>query len=138
MAKMIFSLEEVKAILLSNNQISHYIADIRTEGRIVSFKVDMCIPLIPPIPVAVKYVSYQNDIITLEIVSGAMMGELAEKVASLVISKFQKKMPAYAKLDYPNIYVDVKRLLTDNNIKGVRVEDVVVEGNSFTVTTCSA
>lgn len=137
MAKTIFSLEEVKEILLSNNRIPHYIGDFTTEGQTVSFKMDMGIPLIPPIPIAVKYVSYQNNIITLEIVRDSMRGKLADKVASRVISKFQNKMPTYTKLDYPNIYVDVESLLTNNNIKGVKVEGVVVKGNSFTVTTYS-
>jgi len=138
MAKMIFTLDEVKEILLSNNQIPHYISDFRTEGQTVSFKIDMGIPFIPPIPVAIKYVSYQSNIITLEIVRDSINGKLADKVVSRVISKFQNKMPTYTKLDYPNIYVDVKSLLTNNSIMGVKVEDVVFEGNSFTVTTCNA
>ena len=138
MAKIIFTLEEIKEILLSNNRIPHNIADFRTEGQTVSFKIDMNIPLIPPIPVALKYVGYQNNIITLEIVRDSMWGKFADNIASRVISKFQNEMPIYTKLDYPIITVDVNRLLTNNNIKGVKVEDVVVEGNSFTITTCSA
>jgi len=136
MAKMIFTLDEVKEILLSNNQIPHYIVDFRTEGHTVFFKMD--IPLIPPIPATIKYVSYQDNIITLEIVRDSVNGKLADKVVSRVISKFQNKMPTYTKLDYPNIYVDVKSLLTNNGIMGVKVEDMAVEGNSFTVTTCNA
>ena len=137
MAKMIFTLDEVKEILLSNTRIGHYISDFRTEGQTVSFKIDMGIPFIGPIPVAVKYVSYQSYSITLEIVRDSVNGKQADKVVSRVIGKFQNKMPTYTKLDYPNIYVDVESLLTDKGIMGVKVEDVVVEGSSFTVTTCN-
>jgi len=137
MAKMIFTLDEVKEILLSNNQIPHYISDFRTEGQTVFFKIDMGIPFVGPIPVAVKYVSYQSNIITLEIVRDSVNGKLADKVVSRVIGQFQNKMPTYTKLDYPNIYVDLKSFLTNNGIMGVKVEDVVFEGDSFAVTTCN-
>ena len=130
MAKMIFTLEEVKEILLSNNRIPSYIADFGTENQTVSFKVKAI-----PIPISLTYNSFVNGVVTLKINKGKLVALFLNK---LIIRIFPEKMPDYIKLDYPNIYVDVKKLLTANNINGINVKSIVVEGDSFIVTSCSA
>lgn len=138
MAKMIFTLEEVKDILLSNNRIPHYITDLRTEGAVVSLKIETGFPIKKSISPIVEYISFDYGVVTLKMTVKYLKGKRLEKVANWLIHKFQKEMPAFIKLDYPNIYVDVEMLLTDNNFNWVKVESVVFESDSFVVTTCSA
>jgi hypothetical protein len=49
----------------------------------------------------------------------------------------QLKLPAYMKLEYPKIFVDVDKLLEEKNIKGIRVTGVSLKDGEFTITTCN-
>jgi len=137
MAKINFSLEEVKEILLSNIQIPNYISDIRTEGQTFSFTIETGLPLMKSISPVVKYISFENGVVTLKMTINYLKGKMLEKVANWTINKFKDDIPPYIKLDYPIITVDLNILMTGRNIKAIQVKDVIAEGNSFIITTCS-
>jgi hypothetical protein len=48
---------------------------------------------------------------------------------------WESKMPDFVKLDFPNVYVDIDRLLKEKNIRGIRVKDILFEDAQFTVVT---
>ncbi|MHB9071708.1 MAG: hypothetical protein ACYC54_15220 [Sedimentisphaerales bacterium] len=119
MAKIIFSLEEAKEILLSNIQIPNYISDIKTEGQTFSFTIETGLPLKKHISPIVSYSSFENGIVTLKITINYLKGNFLEMAANLLISlssKFKGSIPHYIKFDYPIITVDLNILMTDKNI----------------------
>jgi hypothetical protein len=44
-------------------------------------------------------------------------------------------MPAFVKLEYPKVFVDIDRLLKERNIRGIQVRDIVFEDDQFTIVT---
>ena len=59
------------------------------------------------------------------------------KAVSRLKQILQPKIPAYTRLEYPKIFVDVDKLLKEKNIRGIRVKDLSFEGGEFTITTCN-
>jgi hypothetical protein len=47
------------------------------------------------------------------------------------------QMPEYMKLEYPNIVIDIEKLLHEKNIRGLRLRSVVFEDDKYIVETDS-
>ena len=85
--------------------------------------------------ISLRFLSFNdnNAIFELIIVSSHLNKSLGRLKQVLKL-----KIPAYMRLDYPKIFVDVDMLLKEKNISGVRVKDVLFEGGEFTIVACSS
>jgi hypothetical protein len=59
------------------------------------------------------------------------------KEVSRLNQLFELKIPAYMKLEYPKLFVDVDKMLKEKNIRDVRVKDISFEAGEFTIVTCN-
>jgi len=134
MAKITFSYAELITILISNELLPKEILRPKVEGEEIHFVVKTNLPLLQFVPVSLRYLSFTDNsaIFELTVVNSSlnkMIGRLN------LLSKLD--VPAYIKLDFPKISVDVNELLKKKNIKGVRVEDIFFKDGEFTIVTCS-
>jgi len=134
MAKITFSLEELLKILISNELLPRQIIRARVKGRRVHFVIRTDSFVLPFIPASLRYISFDNDnaIFELTIVSGHL-----NKAVSWLNQALKLKIPVCMKLEYPNISVDIDRLLEEKNIKGVQVKDIFFENGEFTILTAN-
>ncbi len=132
MAKITFSLEELLKILISNELLPRQIIRARVKGQRVHFVIRTNAFILPFIPASLRYISFDNNnaIFELTIASGHL-----NKAVSRLNQALQLKIPACMKLEYPNISVDIDRLLKEKNIRGVQVKDIFFENGQFTIVT---
>jgi hypothetical protein len=132
MAKITFSLEELTQILTSNELLRGEILRPKVDGERIHFVIRTNSFILPYIPASLGYLSFIDNraIFELTIVSSHL-----NKAVSRLKKMLQLKLPAYMKLEYPKIFVDIEQLLQEKNIKGIRVKDISFEGGEFTITT---
>jgi len=132
MAKITFILEELLKILISNELLPSQIIRARVKGQRVHFVIRTSAFILPFIPASLRYVGFDNNnaIFELTIVSAHL-----NKTVGWLNQALKLKIPACMKLEYPNIYVDIDKLLEEKNIKGVQVKDIFFENGQFTIVT---
>jgi hypothetical protein len=132
MAKITFSLEELTQILTSNELLRGEILRPKVDGERIHFVIRTNSFILPYIPASLGYLSFIDNraIFELTIVSSHL-----NKAVSRLKKMLQLKLPAYMKLEYPKIFVDVEQLLQEKNIKGIRVKDISLKDGEFTITT---
>jgi len=132
MAKITFSLVELLKILTSNELLPRQIIRARVKGQRIHFVIRTDAFILPYIPALLRYVSFDNNnaIFELTIVSGHL-----NKAISWLNQALKLKIPACMKLEYPNISVDIDKLLEEKNIRGLRVKDILFENGDFTIVT---
>jgi len=132
MAKITFTLDELLKILISNELLPRQIIRARVKGQKVHFVIKTNSFVLPYIPASLRYVSFNNNnaIFELTIVSGHL-----NKAVGWLNQALKLKIPACMRLEYPNIFVDIDKLLEEKNIKGLRVKDIFFEKGQLTVVT---
>ena len=132
MANINFTLEELLALLLSNNLLPPQIARPQIKDNSFHFAVKTDAFILPFVPASLKFLSYENNIARFELtlVSGHF-----NKALGMFGGSFESKLPEYVKLELPNVLVDIDKLLDKKNIKGVRIKDVTFESGKFSITT---
>lgn len=132
MAKIVFGFEELLEFLICNGLLPDSISRAKVKGDRIHFVVKTNTFLLPFVPASVKYLRLEGSYIVFEltIVSG-----LAGKADSWLNQMIGPKMPAYVKLEYPILSVDIDKLLAQNNIRGVRVKEVLFEDGEFALVT---
>ena len=132
MAKINFTLEELLEILASNQLLPAQITRVKVKGDDIHFVIKTNAFILPYIPASLKYLSFNdnNALFELNVIAGQ-----ANKAISLLNDALKLKLPAYLKLEYPNLFVDVDRVLRDKNIQGIQIEDISFQNGRFTVIT---
>jgi hypothetical protein len=132
MTKITFNLEELINILISNELLPREIVRTRVKGERIHFVIRTNSFILPFIPASLKYLSFDNNnsILELTMVSGHL-----KKVVNWLDQAVKLKIPSYMKLEFPNILVDIDKLLEEKNIKGVRVKDILFENGEFVIVT---
>jgi hypothetical protein len=135
MARIIFSLEELTKLLISNELLPAEILRPRVQGDKIHFIIRTDSFILPFIPASLRYVSFSNNnaVFELTIVSSHL-----NKAAGWLSQIVRLKIPPYMTLDPPKLYVDVDKLLKEKNIKGVCVKDITFENGEFTIVTGGA
>jgi hypothetical protein len=134
MAKITFSLEELKEVLVSNAILPEMILRPKVEGEEVHFVVDTNLPFLQFIPLRLRYLNYTENNAIFEI--SAVNGNLHKTINRFnLMSRFD--IPEYIEIDYPKIYINVNQLLEIKNIKGILLKDVFFEDGEFTIVTSS-
>ncbi len=132
MAKITFSLDELLKILISNELLPPQIIRARVTGQRVHFVIRTNSFILPFIPASLRYVSFDNNNAIFEL---TIVSDHLNKAVSWLNQVLKLKIPAFMKLEYPNISVDIEKLLEEKNIKGVRVKDIFFENGDFTIVT---
>ena len=132
MAKITFSLEELKQILISNKLLRAEILRLKVQGDRIHFVIRTNSFILPYIPASVGYLSFSDNQATLEL---TIVSSHLNKAVSRLKQMLQVKLPAYIRLEYPKIFVDVDKLLEEKNIKGIKVKEVYLKDGEFTITT---
>ncbi len=132
MAKITFSLEELIEILTSNELLPRQIIRARVKGQRIHFVIRTDSFILPFIPASLRYVSFDNNnaIFELTIASGHL-----NKAVNWLNQALKLKIPVCMKLEYPNISVDIEKLLEEKNIRGVQVKDISFANGQFTIVT---
>jgi len=132
MAKIIFSLEEMKQILISNELLRGEILRLKVEGDRIHFAIKTNSFILPYIPASLGFLSFSDNQAVFEL---TIVNSHLNKAVGRLKQILQLKLPAYMKLEHPKIFVDVEKLLEEKNVRGIRVQDVVLENGEFTITT---
>jgi len=134
MAKITFSLEELLKILISNELLPRQIIRARVKGQRVHFVIRTSAFILPYIPASLRYVGFDNNnaMFELTIVSGHL-----NKAVGWLNQALKLKIPACMKLEYPNISVDIDKLLEEKNIRGVQVKDIFFDNGEFAIVTAN-
>ena len=134
MAKISFNLEELIQILISNELLRGEILRPKVEGDKIHFVIRTHSFILPYIPASLAYLEFSDNQATCEL---TIVSSHLNKAVSQFKQMLQPKIPAYARLEYPKILVDVEKLLKEKNIRGVRIKDISFEDGEFTITTCN-
>lgn len=132
MANITFTLEELLALLLSNNLLPSQIVRAQIKDDSFHFAVKTDTFILPFVPASLKFLNYENNIATFELtlVSGHF-----NKALGMFGGSFESKLPEYVKLELPNVLVDIEKLLEKKNIKGIRIKDVTFGTGRFSIIT---
>lgn len=132
MAKITFNLEELLEILASNQLLPAQIARVKVKGDEIHFVIKTNAFILPYIPASLRYLSFNgtNALFELNVIAG-----LANKAVSWLNQALKLKLPEYMKLDYPNLFVDIDRVLTEKNVRGIQVQDISFQNGRFSVVT---
>jgi hypothetical protein len=132
MAKITFSVEELLKILTSNGLLPRQIVRAKVKGERIHFVIRTDSFILPFIPASLRYLSFDGDTVTFELtlVSGRL-----DKAVSWLNQALKLKIPSYAELEYPNVSVDIHKVLREKDIRGVRVKDIIFENGEFAIVT---
>ena len=132
MAKITFTLEELLKVLITNKLLPPRIVRVKVKGDEIHFVINTNEFALPYIPASLRYLSFDDNkaLFELTIVPGR-----AGKDISWFNQALKLKMPAYMKLEYPNVFVDVDMMLREKNISGVQVKDISFANGEFTILT---
>jgi len=135
MAKITFSLAELKKILVSNAVLPKVILRPKIKGEEIHFVVNTNLPFVQFIPLSLRYLNYTDNNAIFEI-------SVANSNLHKTINKFnlmsRLDVPEYIKIDFPKIYIDVNELLQIKNIRGILLKDISLKDGQFTIVTISA
>jgi hypothetical protein len=132
MAKVTFTLEELLEILIANKLLPPRIVRVKVKGDEIHFVIVTNEFTLPYIPASLKYLGFNdnNALFELTIAPGRVSRDM-----SLLNQALKLKTPAYVKLEYPKVFVDVDRVLRERNIRGIKIEDISFQNGEFTILT---
>ncbi|MHC4154623.1 MAG: hypothetical protein ACYST6_06845 [Planctomycetota bacterium] len=138
MAQIAFTPEEAINLLTANDLLPEVITDIKVKDDTLLLRVATPLPLVNSLPVSIKYVGFENGIVTLQLSADYLKGRILDTVLKLVNAKLEQDFPDKIQLDYPNLYVHINKLLVDRNIRAVQVRQITFDSGLFTVTMVAA
>lgn len=135
MAKITFGLQELIEIIVSNELLPHQVVRLRVKGDRIHFVIKTNSFIIPFIPASLGYVGFDgnNAIFELTLVSGHV-----NKAMSWLHQALELKMPAFVKLEYPKVSLNIDKLLKEGNVRGIQVRDIVFQDGQFSIVTGGA
>ena len=134
MARITFSFEELIEIVIANGLLPRQIARVRVKGERIHFVIKTNSFILPFIPASLKYLSYDGGNATFEL---TVVTGHANKAIGWLNQALELKIPAYMKLEYPKLSVNIDELLEDKSIGGFRVEDILFENGEFAIVTAN-
>jgi len=130
MAKLIFTAEELIKVAVSNELLPPEIVRMKVKGSRIHFVIKTGSFVLPYIPASLKYLRFDGDNAVFEL---AVVSSHATKAMGRLSDMIELNMPGYVKLEHPNVFVEINRLLEDKNVKSVRVKDILFEDGWFSI-----
>ena len=134
MAKITFGLEEIVEILISNELLPKNIIRVKVKDDRVHFYIKTESFILPFIPASLRFLSFNNNNVTFEMT--LVSGQVSKAIGRLD-QLFDLKIPAYMKLEYPNIVINMDMLLQERNVRGLQVKDVFFKDGEFSIVTAN-
>ena len=132
MATITFGLEELIEILISNALLPKNIMRIKVKTDSIHFVIKTQSFILPLIPASLRFLDFNDNNVTFELT--LVSGQVSKAIGRLD-QLFDLSIPAYMKFEYPNVIVDMDKLLEEKKIKGVRLKDVFFKDSEFVVVT---
>ena len=132
MAKIIFSIEELIKILISNDLLPGNIIRTKVKNDSVHFYIKTQSFILPFIPASLRFSSFDNNNVIFEL---TVVSSQVNKAIGRFDQLLDFEMPVYMRLEYPNIVVDIDKLLQEKNIRGLQLKSVFFENDEFVVET---
>jgi len=132
MAQLTFNIEELLEAAISNGLLPSEIARVRIKGERIHFVIRTSSFILPFIPASLRYLSFDGNDAVFEL---TIVSSHASKAIGWLNELIKLKTPDYMKLEYPNVSVEINRLIEEKNIKGVRVKDVSFKDGEFSIIT---
>jgi hypothetical protein len=132
MAAIKFSLEELLEILTANKLLPSEIIRPRVKGKVLHFVIKTDSFVLPYIPASLRYLSFNDNIAIFEI---TIVSPAVSKAISWLEQALKLKIPAFMKLEYPNVLVNTDKLLIEKNIRNIRIKDIFFENGEFNIVT---
>ena len=130
MATLTFTLEELLEVLKSNNLLHGQIIRSEVKNNCIELVVDTQIFMLPVVPISLKYIKYENNMATFELI---LASPQLNKAMGMLGNSYQSKLPEYVKLELPNVVIDLQKMLARKNIKGVQVKEIMQSHNQLTI-----
>ena len=132
MAKLTFTAEELVEVAVSNGLLPPEIVRMKVKGERIHFVIKTGSFVLPFIPASLKYLRFDGDnaVFELAVVSGH-----ATKAMGRLRNLIELHLPGYVRLEYPNVFVEINRLLEDENVKSLRVKDIQFKDGRFSIIT---
>jgi len=132
MAKLTFTAGELVEVAVSNGLLPPEIVRMKVKGERIHFVIKTGSFVLPFIPASLKYLRFDGDNAVFEL---AVVSSHATKAMGRLSDMIKLNMPGYVRLEYPNVFVEINRLLEDKNVKSLRVKDILFEDGEFSITT---
>jgi hypothetical protein len=132
MAKITFNLEEITKIVISNGLLPPEIIRVRVKGEKVHFIIRTNSFILPYIPASLGFLSFSDNNVIFEL---TIISSHLSKAKNWLNEALKLRIPAYMKLEYPQLSVDIDKLLQEKNFTGIRIENILYEAGEFTIVT---
>jgi hypothetical protein len=132
MARIIFGFKELLDILIGDVLRPGSVVRARVKGDRIHFVIRTNSFVLPFVPVSLKYLRFEDGHAVFEL---AMVSGRVKKALGRLNQMLELKIPAYMRFDYPNLSIDIDKLLAEKITRGVRVKDISFENGEFTVIT---
>lgn len=132
MGQIVLSSDELVSILAANARMPDQVMGVETEGEEIRVQIATPLPILRSIPVRIRFAGFEQGQVVLQLVTNAVLDQFEwlvnKKLASLKIEDYGGRW------EYPNLYVDVNRLL-QREVRGVQIAGVVFQDGHFHITT---
>jgi len=135
MAQLILSGHEIISILQANGCIPQQIMDIAADKEEIRLRVRTDWPILKSVRVGMKFAGFDNGCIVLQLATNLLTDKF-NWLADRMIEPLRLQEHG-SRWEYPRLYIDVNELL-QRQLRGVVIENVVVQDGLFHITTAHA
>ena len=132
MAQIVLSGDELIGILQANGLIPDQVTDVEADGEEIKFKVKTPWPVIKSLRVGVRFTSFDDGHMVLQLVTNRLIDTF-----EWVVDKMLESFPLAdygGRWEYPRLYIDVNTLI-QQRLQGVQVDDMAFVEGCFHITT---
>jgi len=135
MAQIILSSHELVSFLQANARIPEHITDLAVNDEGVRFRVKTDWPILKSLRVGMRFVSFEDGCMVLQLGTNRLTDKLSWLVDRLVEPLRLEEQGG--RWEYPRLYINVNRLV-ERQFRGVVVEDMAFRDGLFHITTTHA
>ena len=132
MATLKLSLEEFVEILTANKLLPPEIIRPRVKGEVLHFVIRTGSFILPYIPASLRYLSFNDNVAIFEL---TIVSSAVGRAISWLKQTLKPQIPAFMKLEYPNISIDIDKLFQEKNIRNIRVNDIFFDNGEINIVT---
>ncbi len=132
MAQIIVSSHELISILQANARIPKQITDVVADDEEIRFRVKTDWPILKSIRVGMRFISFEDGCMVLQLGTNRLTDKLSWLVDRLVEPLRLEEQGG--RWEYPRLYINVNRLI-EGQLRGVVVDDIAFRDGLFHITT---
>ena len=132
MAQIILSSHELLSLVQANARIPEQIIDLAADAEEIRFRVKTDWPILKSVRVGMRFVSFEDGCMVLQLATNLLTDKLSWLVDRLVEPLRLEEQGS--RWEYPRLYINVNRLI-ERQLRGVAVEDMAFRDGLFHITT---